>query len=192
MSLAQNVLDILVVIVPSITVAFCSIVSIWAIYNHFKGDSKQLKFKDFTIGNYMILFFRKLGDKYVEMERKRIDITREQKFRYNGKDFSVFDKDKIGFSDKKHNFYCFDYDKGEQLSFSPKEFPEKVSLKDVDDYVNKGIISQLVRGLEEAKTNKSQWIMLIMGLAIGGLTGYMIAMTIHPQITVKIIEVLLC
>jgi hypothetical protein len=128
-------------------------------------NTKSLLFEDFNIGKYSILLFRKIGDKYVQIDKKRMNI-KDDKFVYNHKDFKTFDIKKPFFSDKKNNYYAFDYDSGDLLTVHTKGMPEKVTIHDVDIYVNRNIIEQLVKGLE-SPTDKKQWFMLIVGAVLG-------------------------
>ncbi len=130
-----------------------------------KRKEELVTFKDFEIGKYAVKFYRKFGGKYVEVDSTKLEITKS-KFTYNNKDFSLFNKENIAFSDRNNNFYAFDLDSGKQLTFNELSLPNKISLEDVDTYVNRGIIEQIVKGLEDLKP-KGQWLMLICGLALG-------------------------
>jgi len=120
-----------------------------------------------------------IGEKYVQIDKIKIDVD-TGKFRYKNKDFTKgFDMNKIAYSDAKNNYYAFDFDSGEQLTFNAKGLPEKVTIDDLDVYVNRHIISDLVAGLEDNKKGKGQWMMLIigviLGLAIGVIIGQQLA-----------------
>jgi hypothetical protein len=134
-----------------------------------------------NISSYKIRLYRKIGDSYVEVDEKNVK-PKEGKFRVDNKDFGAFDKEKIAFTDKKHKYYAFDYDSGSQLFFSPKELPETVSIDDIDNYVNKGIISQILKGLEKLKDDKKIYINLILGIVIGAVMGFAIGYALIPQI----------
>jgi len=138
-----------------------------------RRNKKSLKYTDFAVSKYTVILFRKIIDKYVEVERKQINI-KDNKIRLNNKDYP-FKSSLVAFADSNHNYYAFDYDKGHQLTFNILEFPTgKISIDDIDTYVNKGIISQIVAGLEKRKTDRSQWTMLILGIVIGLAIGFII------------------
>lgn len=144
-----------------------------------KKSKKSMLFTDFNVGKFKIVLYRKIGNKYHEIDRRKM-IVEQNKFTYNGKDFTTFDIQKIGFSDKKNNYYCFDYDSGAILTFSKTDMPNNLKIEDVDTYVNRGIIEQLVKGLEELKP-KGQWILLIVGIIMGVAIGIIIGMYVAPS-----------
>lgn len=144
-----------------------------------KKAKKQLLFKDFSVGRYMVKMYRLIGDHYHEIDKKRIKIT-QGKFRYNNKDFTIFKINQIAFSDRKNNYYAFDYDSGDQLTFNKSKMPKDVSREDLDIYTNRGIIADLVKGLEDIKP-KSQWILLIAGLVLGIGIGIIIGLYAFPH-----------
>lgn len=148
----------------------------------FKRQKKDMLFKDFNVGRFKIVMYRKIGDKYHEIDRLKMDI-KDKVFKYNNKDFKTFNINDIAFSDKNFNYYAFDYDTGEQLKFNTKKMPKSISVEDVDIYVNRGIIEQLVKGLEDLKP-KGQWLMLIVGAILGVGIGIIIGMYAIPKPTV--------
>lgn len=138
-----------------------------------KKRRKDLLFKDKKAGNFFIIMYRLINGTPTEIERLRMNI-KDNKFVYNGKDFSMFDKSKVAFTDKKNNYYAFDYDDEKQLVFNSGALPKDISKEDIDVYVNRGIIAQIVQALEKEK-GKGQYLMLIVGgvfgLAIGLIVG---------------------
>lgn len=140
---------------------------------------KQKKLDAYTdkdSGAYMVLFFRTLGNKRVRIDRKRIKIS-EKKFRYKGQDFTLFNFKDILFSDTKCNYYGFDYDTQKQLVFNESgELPNGITLEEIDNYVNAGIISQLIDDLEKPQNgeNLKMILWIIIGAVIGGLIGYVV------------------
>lgn len=176
-TLANNALLIIFFIIVGASIVLSYEI---AIFLRNKTKKRQLMFKDFNISQYSVVMFRKINDRYIEVEKKRIDV-KENKWRYNNKDFLTFNVNNIAFSDKRNNYYAFDYDTGKQLSFKEKGMPDKITIEEVDIYVNRGIIAQLVQGLEE-KTNKSQWLMLIVGVILGLGIGLIIGMYIKPTV----------
>lgn len=143
-----------------------------------KGKGKELLFKDFNVGNYKVILYRKVGNRYVEIERKTIQINKQEGFKYNNKDFCVFKIDDIAFADSNHNYYAFDYDTGAQLTFNEKNMPESISIDDVDIYVNRGIIKQLIDSLE-TKTDKAKFLFIIVGAVLGLGIGLIIGMQLN-------------
>ena len=142
----------------------------------FQKKQKELLFKDFNVGKYAVVMYRKIADRFVEIDKLKIDIKDEQ-FRYNNKDFKTFDVSKPAYSNKNYNYYAFDYDTGSQLTFKEKGMPEKITVDDIDIYVNRHIIEDLVKGLESPK-QKGQWLMLIVGAVLGLGIGIVIGMEI--------------
>ncbi len=139
-----------------------------------KRDKKLTAYTDMNIGNYDVLMYRKIGDRYVKIDKKRISV-KDTKFTYKGKDFVLLDLSKILFSDNKHNYYGFDFDNGTQLCFTSGTIPKNISLEEIDNYVNKGIIQQLTNNLEEKHSDTGKMLIwIIIGIAIGGLAGYVI------------------
>lgn len=132
------------------------------------------------INSYIVKLYRKIGDSYIEVDEKKVK-PKAGKFRIDNKDFGAFDTEKIAYSSGKHKYYAFDYDSGGQLFFNEKKLPENVSIEDIDNYVNKGIIAQILKGLENLKTDKTQYMMLIIGVIIGALTGFVIGNIILPN-----------
>lgn len=130
------------------------------------GKGKELLFKDFNVGEYVIIMFRKINNKYTEIERLKMAITNKT-FNYNGKEFTTFDMNKPIFSDKKNNYYAFDYDSGDILYINGSSLPKNITIEDIDTYVNRGIIEQLVRSLEQPKQDKGKWLLIIVGLILG-------------------------
>lgn len=139
------------------------------------GKKKITAYTDLAIGDYKVAMFRKIGGKYVCIDKIKIRIDDTKGFRYKGKDFNLFNKNLIGWTDSKCNYYAFDFDKQLQLTFNELNLAnDKITLDDIDNYVNKGIIAQMIAGLEKAKSEKGQWIMLILGAVIGGVIGFVI------------------
>ncbi len=170
-----------IAILIGVIILFVSIIIIYKVIKRMKGKTrKSLLFKDFNVGNFMVIMFRKIGDKYHEIDRKRINVT-QNTFRYNHKDFVGFDMKNVLFSDKKNNYYGFDYDTGEQLNFHIKGMPKIVSIEDIDMYVNRNIIKNIVAGLEELKP-KGQYLMLIVGIVLGLAIGIIIGMYVSPTV----------
>jgi hypothetical protein len=147
-----------------------------------RKQNKELLFKDFSVGKYSVIIFRKIGDKYTIVDTIKIDIKKEG-FRYEDKDFPTFDMNKVAYSDKHSNYYAFDYDNGSQLSFNTKGLPENITIKDIDIYVNRHVIADLVAGLETPK-NKGQWLMLIVGAVLGVGIGIIIGQYIGSSYVV--------
>lgn len=146
---------------------------------------KNMQYTDFNVANFTVLMFRKINDKYIQMDKKKIQINKNE-WRYHNKDFTTFDINKVAFSDNKKNYYAFDYDTGEQLTFTKKGMPKKITIDEVDIYVNRNIIEQIVRGLEIPKV-KGQYVMLIIGLAMGIAIGIVVGMYL-PQATKTVEE----
>ena len=150
-----------------------------------KKKKKLTVYTDLEKGIYNVLLMRYIGDKYVQVDRVKIKIT-DKKFRYMEKDF-MFNPKLLAFSDQKCNFYAFDYDTCEQLSFNKREFSKDIMItnKEIDIYVNQGILSQLFSGLEKRKEGKGGWILAILffiiGFAIGALLLYSYGIT-NPTI----------
>lgn len=180
-SVVENILSFLFdwmipIILLVVLVSVSIIVFKWAIKKKKSGKGKDLLFKDFNIGEYSVIMFRKINERYVEIERLKMSIT-DKSFHYKNKDFPTFDIKKPFFSDKKYNYYGFDYDNGDQLTVNTKGMPDKITIDEIDIYVNRGIIEQIVRGLEEPK-NKKEWIMLIVGAVLGVGIGIIIGQAI--------------
>lgn len=136
---------------------------------------KLSAFTDLAVGKYKVKFFRRIGDRYVCIDTVNLKIEDNKPFRYKNQDFNLFNKRLFGWTDGKFNFYAFDFDSKEQLTFNRQDLEiGKVTLEDIDNYVNKGLIRQLVAGLEDAKSPKGQWIMCILFLIVGVLIGYFI------------------
>lgn len=148
-------------------------------------NNNSLLFKDFNVGQFGVIMFRKIGERFFEIDRKKIKVT-EEKWRYKNKDFKTFDMNKPAFCTKKKNYYAFDYDSGAQLTFFEKGMPKNISTDDVDVYVNRHIISDLVKGLEELKP-KGQYVLLVVGIVLGIAIGIIIGMYAIPKPTVEII-----
>lgn len=147
-----------------------------------RNKNKELLFKDFSVGKYSVIIFRKIGDKYTIVDTIKIDIKKDG-FRYEDKDFPTFDMNKVAYSDKRNNYYAFDYDNGSQLTFNTKGLPENITIKDIDIYVNRHVITDLVAGLETPK-NKAQWLMLIVGAVLGVGIGIIIGQYIGSSYVV--------
>lgn len=180
----MEIIDIIIQYIPLIIIIISIPITIFIIYKVIKKiknkrPNKKLLFEDFNIGKYKIIMFRKIGDKYQEIERLKMEIN-QQKFRYHNKDFKTFDINKIAFSDKRFNFYAFDYDSGAQLTFKTKEMPDKITIEEVDVYVNRNIVEQIVKGLEDLKP-KGQYLMLIIGVIMGVAIGIIIGIYIGPS-----------
>lgn len=146
------------------------------------GFGKKLNaYTDTNKGIYKIKMFRKIGGKYVCIDTVKIKVD-DTKFRYKGKDFSLFLKDRIGWADSKANYYAFDFDKEKQLTLTDMTLvTDKVSLEDLDIYVNKGLIAQLVAGLEKAKSEKYQWILALVIGVMAGIMGFFIGQYVANQ-----------
>lgn len=177
--LTDNLLAIIFMAV-SIIVSFVFVFIIRKITK--KTNKNKLLFEDFNIGKFNIVLFRKVGDRYHQIEKVKMDVSKDDGFRYNNKDFTTFSMKDIAYSDAKNNYYAFDYDSGEQLTFKTKGMPDKISIDDVDIYVNRNIIEQLVAGLEDLKP-KGQWTMLIIGIVLGLAIGIIIGIYLAPTIT---------
>jgi hypothetical protein len=173
----------LIVTLILIAVVFAAIYIILRSIKNRKGK-KALLFNDFNVGKFKIIFFRMIGGKYHEIDRKKIQINQCEptKFRFNNKAFTTFDIEKIGFSDKKYNYYCFDYDTQAQLVFNERNMPENIEGSFVDTIINRGIIEQLVKGLEDLKP-KGQWLYIAIGLILGLAIGLIIGILIAPYLT---------
>lgn len=151
------------------------------------GNKKPTPYTDMAIGFYSVIMFRKIAGVYTEIDREKVKVE-QSKFRYKGKkDFIKIDVGKIAFRDKKRNYFAFDYDTGNQIFFNEKEFPtKKITIDEVDNYVNKGIISQIVAGLETIKSDKKIGLLIVVGAlggTIGFIVGYLINNNIHPALT---------
>lgn len=150
-----------------------------------KGKKKTTVYTDLEKGIYNVLMMRLIGTKYVQVDRVKIKVDAEN-FRYADKDF-LFNPKLLAFSDQKCNFYAFDFDTCEQMFFGKRKFAKDVVItnKEIDNYVNKGLIAQLIAGLEKRKEGKGQWLMAILffiiGFAIGALLLYSYGVT-NPQI----------
>jgi hypothetical protein len=174
-SLMTSIFDILIPIIILVIMFVVIGLSIYFIKKRLsKNNKKDMLFKDFNVGRYKILMFRKIGDKFVQFDTLKMDI-KDNKFRYGEKDFTTFNINHIAYSDKKNNYYAFDYDSGSQLTFNEKGMPTKITIDDIDIYVNRKIIEQIVAGLEEHK-GKTQWVMLILGIVIGCAIGIVIGL----------------
>lgn len=138
-----------------------------------KFDKKPNAYTDLNVGKYTMLILRQIGHKYVCIDKIKIEIN-ENKFRYKGKDFTLFDKNNIFYSDSKENYYAYDFDNSLQIGVSTSEMPKQVSLEIIDKYVNSGLIAQIIAGLEKAKSDKGNWIMIILGACLGGMIGFFI------------------
>jgi len=174
--ITENITGIIV-----LTILIISIIIFVYLIKRFrqKTNKKGLLFKDFSVGQFSIIMFRKIGDRFHEIDRKNIKIT-DQQWRYNNKDFVTFNISDTLFSDRRKNYYGFDYDSGSQLTFKTKGMPDKITIDDVDIYVNRHLIEELVKGLEELKP-KGQWMMLIIGIALGIAVGIIIGTYVMPQ-----------
>jgi hypothetical protein len=139
--------------------------------NKNKNNTTQY-FTDFNVGKYAFIFFRFIGNKWIEVERVKMTID-QTKFRYKNKDFNLLDLSKPLFSDKSNNYYGFDFDTCVQLAFYSQKMPKDITTEDIDTYVNRGIIGELVKSLEEPK-QKFQWVMLAVGIALGIAIGLII------------------
>jgi len=157
------IIPIIILVVVLIIIAF---IVKKLLKNKLVKRKEGLLFKDFNIGKYTVKLFRFIGGKYVEVDTVKMDISKDTGFKYRNKDFRTFDASKISFSDSRSNYYAFDLDTGSQLIMNKRSMPERISVDDVDTYVNRGIIEQIVKGLEDIKP-KGQWLMLICGLALG-------------------------
>lgn len=159
--------------------------SIYIVVNDIRKrkGKKALLFNDFNIGKFKIVFFRLIGGKYHEIDRKTIKINQMEptKFRFNNKSFLTFNIENIGFSDRKNNYYCFDYDTQAQLTFSKTDMPKNIDGTFADVIINRGIVEQLVKGLEDLKP-KGQWTMFIIGLISGICIGLVIGFLVGPSI----------
>jgi hypothetical protein len=174
--------------------------------NIFRRNKPKLNaFTDFNIGNYAVKMYRLIADKFVEIDTIKIKID-EKKFTYGKKDF-MFNPKHIAFSDAKNNYYAYDFDKGtplkfnlaglnekgesnqnQQLMFKAIELPAKISIEDVDRYVNSGIIAQIIAGLEKPKSSKyGALLYIILGAVLGGAIGFIISQQITPTKTVYVI-----
>jgi hypothetical protein len=145
-----------------------------------KRKTKVNAYTDFKVSNYVIKMFRKINGSYVEIDtvKQKVD---SNKFAYGKKDF-LFNPEDLAFSDSKNNYYAFDFDNGDRLKFNAKSFPEKISIQDVDRYVNQGIIAQIVAGLEKGKDSKYGMLMyIILGAVVGGAIGFIIGQQITAQ-----------
>ena len=127
--------------------------------------------KDFNANKFKITIYRKVGDRYVELESKKIKME-DKNFRMFEKDF-ILDTKKIAFSDKRSNCYAFDYDTGTPLTFDKLD-KNALGNEEIDVYVNRGIIRQLVKALEKTNTDKGQWIFYIVCLGLGVAVGFII------------------
>lgn len=177
----ENITSILLECIIPIVLLVVFIVIIFLIIKYIlkkrkSGKGKDLLFKDFNVGEYSVIMFRKINNRYVEIERLKMSIITKS-FNYKGKDFPTFNINEPFFSDRKNNYYGFDFDSGEQLTIATKGMPKNITVDEVDIYVNRGIIEQIVRGLEEAKSKK-EWIMLIVGVALGIGIGLIIGQAI--------------
>lgn len=126
---------------------------------------------------YLVIMYRKINGIYTVIDKIKVNI-KDQKFIYKGSDFVNFDLNNPMFCDKDHYFYGFDYDTKEQFGISGKALPKGISLEQIDRYVNRGLIRQLVQGIEKPKSEKSQWIMFIIGCVCGGFGGFIIAQSV--------------
>lgn len=140
-------------------------------------------YTDLAIGKYSVMFFRRVGERYIVIDTVKLNISNNV-FRYKGKDFMHFDLSKPLFQNGNKNFFGFDYDTKAQLGFIGKELPKNITLKEIDDYVNKGLIRQLVEGIEKPKSDKSQWIMFIIGCVCGGFGGFIIAQVLATGVAI--------
>lgn len=145
---------------------------------HSKSRKQNLiGFKDFNLAYYMVIFYRKIANIYHEIDRQKLEI-KDSKLRYNNKDFSLIDRNKIAFADKENKCYAFDFDSGEQLTFNePKSDSTLKEIKDlIDTWINKNVIKQLTAGLENSTGSRSLiiaiFVSLIIGLIAGVLVGY--------------------
>lgn len=152
------------------------------------GKRRLRPYLDFAIGKYKVIMFKLIGDVYTEIDRIEVKVEKDT-FRYKPKvghyhkDFIKIDTKMIAFRDSRFNYYAFDYDNGDQLKFSSKEFPKgKITLDEIDEYVNRGLIAQIIAGLEKVKAeSKTAFIIVvgIMGGAIGFIAGWLIATNIN-------------
>lgn len=179
----MNLLDVALTVFYAGIIALCILIPI-LVYKKIKGSNskKDLFFKDFNVGKFKVVMFRKIGEKYHQIDKLKIKID-AQKFVYKNKDFKTFDMNKIAYSDNKNNYYAFDFDTGDQLTFKTKGMPEKISIDDVDIYVNRHIVADIVKGLEEFKP-KSQWVLIVVGLILGLGIGLIIGMYVAPKPTI--------
>jgi hypothetical protein len=184
--------SILGYIIPIIIIIFTIIILYFVIKlvrKKFKNrkQNKDLLFKDSNVGKYSVIIFRKISDKYNMVDTIKIDIKKDG-FRYEDKDFTTFDMNKVAYSDKHSNYYAFDYDNGDQLTFKTKGLPENITIKDIDIYVNRHVIADLVAGLEQPK-NKGQWLMLIVGAVLGVGIGIIIGQYIGGTMLTLIVVI---
>jgi|WetSurMetagenome_2_1015567.scaffolds.fasta_scaffold611799_1 hypothetical protein len=139
----------------------------------FSRNKKISALTDLNAGKYTVIFFRLISGKYTVIDTIKINI-KEKLFRYKNKDFLNFNMNTPLFADTKFNYFGFDYDSGKQLSFNLSELSNKISLEEIDRYVNQGLISQLAHSLEKPKSDKTQWVWLIMGIVVGICIGFVI------------------
>lgn len=148
-------------------------------------------YTDIKTGVYRILLFRNINGSYVQVEKLKHKVI-DTKFTHNHKDFK-FDAEIIAYSDEKYNYYAFDFDLGTQLTFNKKRFPKDITIDEIDTYVNRGIIAQIISGLEKRKEGKGQWLIVILGAVMGGAIGFIIGQQLTPKtpiVTVAIISLL--
>lgn len=169
-------MPILTIIFPIICIIIIIVLCSIMFYKWYKKINKNSFFNDFSVGNYMVVMFRRISGKMHEIDRKKIQIDSEKGFRYKNKDFTIFNREEVAWSDRKNNYYAYDYDNEKQLSFN--ELKTAIPLDVIDEYVNRGLIAQIIRGLEDVKEDKGKYLMIILGLCIGLPIGYIISSAI--------------
>jgi hypothetical protein len=154
------------------------------------GKRRFRPFLDFSVGKYKVIMYKLIGNVYTEIDRTEIKVENSQ-FRYKPKfgkyhkDFVKIDTKLIAFRDSKFNYYAFDFDTGDQIYYQTKEFPKgKITLDEIDVYVNGGIIKQIVAGLEKVKAESKTGLIIIVGI-MGGAIGFIIAWLIATNINVR-------
>jgi len=155
-----------------------------------KRKRKLTTYTDITTGIYKILLFRNINGSYIQVEKIKHKVTNE-KFRYNNKDFK-FNAGNIAFSDEKCNYYAYDFDLGTQLSFNERNLPKNISIGELDAYVNRAVISQIIAGLEKRKEdNKGKLMLVVLAGIMGGAIGFIIGQQIAPKTQTIIAELAL-
>lgn len=134
-----------------------------------------MSFKDFNTASFKVVFYRMIANVPHEIGRENIKVD-SNKFKFKDKDFSLFDRNKIAFSDNDNKYYAFDYDSTKQLTLIQPEQPKKITeiMDLIDTWINKNVIQQLTAGLEHPQGTRSLIIAIIVCLVIGLVAGVLV------------------
>jgi hypothetical protein len=129
---------------------------------------------------YKCVFLKKEYDRYVKIKEKGFHVGDEE-ISYKNKTFHLKDL-KTLYHDKKKAYIYIDFETEKIINF--EGVGQHIDAKIADLIISKHILAQIFTQLNPLGEGAKGYLVLVMGLAIGALSGYLVGNMYAPNHTV--------